>query len=466
MAFSSNFFLFAFLPVFLGLYLVTPSVLRNAVLLVASLVFYFFDTGYLVGILVASVLMNHLVALCFTKLHARAARWLFVAAIAANLIVLLHFKYTGFLWGVAEPLLKLVHVEIGKPPVIELPIGISFFTFQAISYLADVYKRTTTAARSPVDFGAYHSLFPQLIAGPIVRYVEVEKELYQRRFSIDALADGLFRFSLGFGKKLILADPMGSLADSVFGLPTGELSSGAAWIGAVAYTLQIYYDFSGYSDMAIGLGRILGFQFPENFNQPYRSQSITEFWRRWHMTLSRWFRDYVYFPLGGNRRGPWMTYRNLFIVFFLCGLWHGAGYTFIVWGLYHGALLTLERVYTTHVGPLPRGPVPWIITVFMVMVGWVFFRAVSMEQALHFLSTMFGLSHAAVRYYDISAYAMPRNLFFMAVGIGFALVPMEGFSMRLDRRPILRATYAALIFFYAATILAAYSFNAFIYFRF
>ena len=380
--------------------------------------------------------------------------------------MLFYYKYTRFLWGAADPLLQFASIDIGPPPLIDLPIGISFFTFQALSYIADVFRNVTKPARTLVDFAAYHSLFPQLIAGPIVRYVEVENDLYRRRLSLDGFADGLFRLCLGLGKKLILADPMGALTDSVFGLPGNELTAAVAWVGVTAYTLQIYYDFSGYSDMAIGLGRMLGFNFPENFNLPYRSQSITEFWRRWHMTLSRWFRDYLYIPLGGNRRGNERTYANLFVVFFMCGLWHGAGYTFVVWGLYHGALLTAERLYTKRIGPLPTGPLPWVTTLVLVMIGWVFFRATDIGQAMHFLLTMFGFVRADVTYYGLATYLTLRNLTFLLIGGALALSPLEQFSMRLDRQPALRGIAATLIFVYATAILSVYSFNAFIYFRF
>jgi alginate O-acetyltransferase complex protein AlgI len=351
-----------------------------------------------------------------------------------------------------------------------LPIGISFFTFQAISYIADVYVGRVLPARRLIDFGAYHSLFPQLIAGPIVRYVEIEKDLYERRHTVDAFSDGLFRFCIGLGKKIIIADQMGVLADAVFALPHNELTMAVAWIGVLAYAMQIYYDFSGYSDMAIGLGLMLGFKFPENFNQPYRSQSITEFWRRWHMTLSRWFRDYLYIPLGGNRRGPWRTYAHLFVVFFLCGLWHGAGYTFVVWGLYHGALLAAERVYMDRVGSLPTGPLAWATTFILVSIGWVFFRSADLGQALQMLSTMFGLSHATVTYYGLGAYLTPHKLSFLALALFFALVPFERFRFELGRHGpmagVATATGAVLIFVYAVALLSINSFNAFIYFRF
>jgi alginate O-acetyltransferase complex protein AlgI len=469
MAFSSNFFIFAFLPIILSVYFVSPARAKNVVLLVASMAFYAFDAGPLVWLLIISIVLNHIAGHAIAQRTGNARRGVFIVVVTANLGFLLYYKYAAFLWMAATPALAYVGVHLGKAPIIDLPIGISFFTFQAISYIADIYQGRTLPARRMVDFGAYHSLFPQLIAGPIVRYVEVEHELYEKRGSLEGVTDGLFRFCIGLGKKLILADTMGSLADSVFALPANELTTAIAWVGVVAYTLQIYYDFSGYSDMAIGLGQMLGFKFPENFNQPYRALSVTEFWRRWHMTLSRWFRDYVYIPLGGNRLGPGTTYRNLFIVFFLCGLWHGAGYTFVFWGLYHGFWLAAERMYVTHVGPLPKGPLAWARTLLIVMVGWVFFRANSMEQAFHFLSTMSGFSSATVVYYDLATFLIPRNIFFIVWGLFFAFYPFERFSMRLDGAPwlmTLKGASVILLAVYAVALLQVNSFNPFIYFRF
>ena len=469
MAFSSNFFIFVYLPGVLLVYFMSPSWAKNSILLIASIVFYAFDAGPLAWLLIVSILLNHVAGREIARRSGCDRRVLFMVTVALNLVFLLHYKYAAFLWSAAKPMLSLIGLDIGSPPVIKLPIGISFFTFQAISYVADIYVGRIVPARRLIDFGAYHALFPQLIAGPIVRYIEVEQDLYRPRGSLDSAADGLFRFCIGLGKKLILADSMGVLADSVFALPGSELTPAIAWIGVIAYTLQIYYDFSGYSDMAIGLGHMLGFHFPENFNQPYRAQSVTEFWRRWHMTLSRWFRDYVYIPLGGNRLGPEITYRNLFIVFLLCGLWHGAGFTFVFWGLYHGFWLATERMYVTYVGPLPDGLLAWARTFLIVVVGWVFFRATSMEHAFHILSTMFGFSSATVVYYDLSSFLVPRNALFIVCGLGFATYPFEWFSMRLDGsrlQMVAKAVGAGAISIYAVALLQVNSFNPFIYFRF
>jgi alginate O-acetyltransferase complex protein AlgI len=469
MAFSSNFFLFVFLPGALALHYAAPPSLRNYVLLITSLLFYAFDTGWLTWLLVVSIVFNHVVALMIVRATDRARRLIFSVGVVGNLLPLLHYKYTAFIWSVAETLLSTIGIVVSSAPRIDPPIGISFFTFQAISYIADVYTRKVEPARRMTDFGAYHSMFPQLIAGPIVRYIEVQDAVKLRRWALDRAADGVFRFCIGLGKKLILADTTGSVADSIFTLPSNELTASIAWFGVLCYTLQIYFDFSGYSDMAIGVGKLLGFDFPENFNQPYRSRSITEFWRRWNMTLSRWFRDYLYIPLGGNRSGDWVTYRNLFIVFFLCGLWHGAGYTFVLWGLFHGTLLVFERLYRNHIGEWPNGIVAWAVTFVLLMLGWVLFRSTSLDQAGHFYMTMFGLRPAEIVYYGLPSFLTFYNGFFVACGLMFALVPFESFSWRLQgplQVVYAKSTAALAIFFLSVVMLSANSFNPFIYFRF
>lgn len=469
MAFSSNFFLFAFFPVVIALHYATPANYRNYTLLTASLVFYAFDTGWLAWLLIASILFNYVAARLLARTTGRWGKRLLLFAVAVNLAPLLFYKYTDFLWNSFAGPLSALGIRLGEAPAIALPIGISFFTFQAISYIADIYEGKVKPARRLVDFGAYHSMFPQLIAGPIVRYIEVEDAVHKRRWQLDRAADGVFRFCIGLGKKLIIADVMGTVVNPIFALPGNELTCSIAWFGVLCYTLQIYYDFSGYSDMAIGLGKILGFDFPENFNQPYRSRSITEFWHRWHMTLSRWFRDYVYIPLGGNREGAFNTYRNLFVVFALCGLWHGAGFTFLAWGLYQGGWLVVERVYRNHRGPWPDGPLAWAATFLITMIGWVLFRAESLDQAGHFLTIMAGLARPQVVYYDLFHFLTPYHVFFVVCGLAFAFIPFDWFSWRIDRKPLVftaKAGAALFIFGYAVVMLAANSFNPFIYFRF
>ncbi|MBS0244038.1 MAG: MBOAT family protein, partial [Proteobacteria bacterium] len=354
MVFSSPSFLFIFLPIFFLTYALVPAAARNLIIFAGSIFFYFTGAPQASLVLLASVVFNHYVALALDReLTPKAsapssrsrAKLLLVVGLIVNLAPLISYKYLDFGIQVLNDAVRIVGGTWQWAPAhIQLPPGISFFTFQGLSYLIDVYTRTIRPAQRMSDFGMYHSSFPQLIAGPIVRYVEVEDRVFSRSFGTDTLYPGLILFCIGLAKKIIIADNMGSVSDKIFALPADQLSMSLAWLGTVTYTLQIYFDFSGYSDMAIGLGLMLGFTFPQNFNQPYRAESVTEFWRRWHLTLSRWFRDYLYIPLGGNQRGEVRTYFNLFVVFFMCGLWHGAAYSFVLWGIYHGCLLVMERL--------------------------------------------------------------------------------------------------------------------------
>jgi alginate O-acetyltransferase complex protein AlgI len=309
--------------------------------------------------------------------------------VAANLLVLGYFKYFSFFANSIVTALGLEHREIGAIP---LPIGISFFTFHAISYLVDIYRWQAKAVRSPLTMGLYISLFPQLVAGPIIRFHDVADQLFKRTNTLEKFASGVERFSFGLGKKVLLANPLGNFADAAFSATGHDLTAPMAWLGIACYTLQIYFDFSGYSDMAIGLGRMFGFDFPENFNYPYISKSIREFWRRWHLSLSTWFRDYLYIPLGGNRASPVRAKLNLFIVFFLCGLWHGASWNFVVWGLFHGLLLVSERGQWGKLLQHLPSVVQWSYTMLLIMIGWVFFRAEDLHQAIGYLQSMAGLT--------------------------------------------------------------------------
>ena len=471
MVFSSPAFIFGFLPILLGVYFVTPLRFRNAVLLVASLLFYFADAGVLTAILVGSIVFNHLIALHIFNSSGLTKRVSLSIGIAANLTPLLFYKYWVFFVHSANDAAALIgsatHFEI---PHILLPAGISFFTFHAISYLVDVYNRKVTPASSLVDFGMYMSNFPQLIAGPIVRYAEIVDVVRDRRITLDQVYSGCLVFIIGLSKKVILADNVGGVADSVFGLPQGAMTTQVAWIGAFAYSLQIYFDFSGYSDMAIGLGRIMGFEFPQNFNQPYRSHSVTEFWRRWHMTLSRWFRDYVYIPLGGNRAGRVRTLANLFLVFFLCGLWHGAAYTFIVWGIYHGSLLIVERVLRSRFNFSPSGLFGQASTFLLVMLGWVLFRASSLPVAINYLAIMAGLPAHVASVQTTPPFSLGTDqLAFLIVGAACVFFPTERLHAAATPEYLVtfaKSAIAILLALFSCTLIAANGFNPFIYFRF
>src|SRR5262245_5148881 len=316
----------------------------------------------------------------------RSRVWLAIA-VAVNLVVLGIFKYANFFADNVNTLLLALQVQPVVVPRVLLPIGISFFTFHAISYVVDVSRRDATAQKSPVHAALYLLLFPQLIAGPIIRYRDLADQLALRRVTLDDVAYGVRRFIIGLGKKVLVANVVAGPVDKIFAMPFAQLSAAHAWLGIVCYTLQIYFDFSGYSDMAIGLGRMFGFRFPENFRWPYVAASVQEFWRRWHISLSTWFRDYLYIPLGGNRVSPARRYRNLVTVFFLCGLWHGASWNFVIWGLWHGTFLVIERVASS--GERRGRPfLSHVYTLVVVMIGWVFFRADTLSHAVAFLGAM------------------------------------------------------------------------------
>ncbi len=398
MRFTDPTFLFAFLPAVLALHALAPRAAANAVLLAASLIFYAWGEGAYLGVMVASIAGN------FAAAHAIAAapverrgRWL-GCGVGFNLALLVHYKYSG--WFVAEAE-RLSGLTLTGAAATHLPLGISFFTFQALSYLVDVRRGEVAPTRRPGTFGLYIALFPQLVAGPIVRYRDVATALRSRSRPLsigegcnaEGLAEfamGARRFVIGLAKKVLVADVVAVPADAAFGLGASELTPALAWLGILAYTLQIYFDFSGYSDMAIGMGRMLGFRFPENFEQPYAAHSVTEFWRRWHISLSTWFRDYLYIPLGGNRHGRVRTFINLTAVFLLCGLWHGAAWNFLLWGAFHGVLLGIERQSSIRAkGMLPT----WLrrsYTLLAVSLGWVLFRAEDLPHAGRYLAGLFG----------------------------------------------------------------------------
>lgn len=392
MVFSSGVFLLLFLPAFCAAYALVPGRWRVGCLLLFSLFFYAYGEGERVGLLVGCGLGNWWLARRMegTVSQSVRRRWLGVA-VAGNLALLGWFKYADFLVANVNTLWRWLGGEAAVPsPRVALPLGISFFVFQGLSYVADVFRRET-AAGGATSALTYLALFPQLVAGPIVRHRDVRAALASPpRVPLCQIAEGAQRFIVGLAKKVLLADALSVAADLAFATPTGERSLALAWMGAAAYSLQIYFDFSGYSDMAIGLGRALGFAFPENFAHPYLATSMRDFWRRWHQSLSSWFRDYVYIPLGGSRRSPARTALNLLIVFLLTGLWHGASWTFVAWGLWHGVWLMAERALGARIAP-PPAPIRRALTLLAVLVGWVLFRAEGFGAAGDYLATMLGL---------------------------------------------------------------------------
>lgn len=480
MIFSSPIFLFLFLPLVLTLYPVFSRIrLGNLWLLCMSIVFYAWGEPSFVWLMLASTFVNFALSLWMDRQEdARRRKWIVGIGIVLNLAVLAFFKYAGFAVGLINDVLgtlRLGSIHFGP---VRLPIGISLFTFHALSYLIDIYRRKSAAARSPLDTGLYIFFFPQLIAGPILRWNAMAPQIAARIVTSERFAEGIRRFVYGLAKKMLVANSFAVPADAVFSLPAAAMSPALAWFGAVCYTLQIYYDFSGYSDMAIGMGKMFGFEFMENFNHPYIAQSIRDFWRRWHISLSTWFRDYLYFPLGGNRGSTARTCRNLLIVFFLCGLWHGAAWTFVAWGLFHGVFLSLER---TRFGRLlERLPAFFrhLYTLLVVVIGWVVFRADDLPAAAGFLKTMFGLGAGIVtdQTWDLVftrqvGYAMLAGIIFSAPFMPWLqkelarLNPRLGPTLRLARivgEPLVMGA----LFIISAAWLAAGTYNPFIYFRF
>lgn len=475
MVFSSLIFLFVFLPVILISYYLTPRNHRNALLLIFSLLFFLWGSGWFLLLFVISALVDYVVGLFIDRNKGRSsAHWWLLFSIIFNISLLVYFKYSNFFIANLNGTLFYLGVKpIGWTKVI-LPIGISFFTFHKISYIVDVYRGTRHALISFVDFALYLAFFPQLIAGPIVRFHEINEQIKSRTETIEKFYQGVLRFLWGLIKKIIFANSCGIIADAVFGLDIGMVDFKLAWLGVFAYTLQIYLDFSAYSDMAIGLGLMFGFRLPENFNRPYSAVSITDFWRRWHMSLSRFFRDYVYFPLGGNRIGVYRTYINLMIIFILCGMWHGANWTFLIWGLYHGGLLVIERL--TGLRTLDAGSrlllvLKRISTLLLVMVGWVFFRSASLSQAKVFIKGMFIPIQMPVPL-EISLLLNGRNVFFMIVAALVLFLPRDfsGAEFLLKEKASIIAVPQLILIvimaFYSITSLVSGSYNPFIYFQF
>ena len=483
MVFSSPLFLFVFLPVVLTVYgLLWGIKIRNLFLLVASLFFYAWGEPVFVLLLLASTVANFFLGRWVERAEEPARRKLIVgAAIVFNIGLLCLFKYTNWAAATVNSLLHFAGVAPVHVPTIRLPLGISFFTFHALSYVIDIFRRKWQAARHPGDVALYIFFFPQLIAGPILRWNAIGPQLAKRTMRRDLFAEGVRRFVGGLAKKALIANTVAWPADQIFSLPADQLSTPVAWFGVLCYTLQIYFDFSGYSDMAIGMGKMFGFEFMENFQFPYISQSIREFWRRWHISLSTWFRDYLYIPLGGNRISERRTYFNLVVVFFLCGLWHGANWTFVAWGLYHGIFLALER---TRLGDWEARWPRWLRHVYallVVMMGWVIFRSVTLSACGKFFAALLGQKPAPLAE-PLARYATHPVVCALTVGIIFAgpaWAWLKSAAARVDQnlpqpyRPLLQITgevleigLVVILFVASAAWLANGTYNPFIYFRF
>lgn len=455
MIFSSVFFLLFFLPLVLGVYYIINPKLKNAILLIFSLVFYAWGEPIYIFLMMFSIFFNYICGLFVEN-----RKWVLAVSVIGNLAGLFFFKYADFfaqtvnsIAGTSIPLLKLA-----------LPVGISFYTFQAMSYVIDVYRGNAKPQKNIVSFGTYISLFPQLIAGPIVRYSTIDEQLSHRKITAKGITKGIVCFVAGLGKKVLIANNIGLLWDTMYA--SGSLSIASAWLGIIAFALQIYFDFSGYSDMAIGLGHMFGFEFEKNFNYPYTSTSITDFWRRWHISLSTWFKEYVYIPLGGNRVSPARKRLNLLIVWCLTGFWHGASFNFIFWGLYYAVLLILEKdIFGKFIEKLPK-LFRNIYAMFFVLIGWVFFACETMTDALKYLGAMFGIGSNGLTD-SSSAYFSSSYMITLIIAL-IAMLPLGKKIAKplIEKNALLILIPCVAVFFLCMAYLADATYNPFLYFRF
>ncbi len=467
MVFSSLVFLWIFLPVVFALYFTAKEQYRNVILLIASLFFYAWGEPVYVLVMILSIIINYFYGLRIGGAEEHKRKRVLFWGVFVNLALLGVFKYTGFFTENVNAIFGL-QVEVKHLP---LPIGISFYTFQSISYLVDIYRKVCEPQRNIIKMGLFISFFPQLIAGPILKYYDIASQIDKRQVTLPLFNEGAVRFLQGLAKKVIIANIMAKTADEIFALGLNDLSTPAAWIGIIAYTFQIYFDFSGYSDMAIGLGKMFGFQIHENFNYPYTATSIKDFWRRWHISLSTWFKEYLYIPLGGNREGTLKTYRNLMIVFFLTGLWHGASWNFVIWGLFHGCFLVLERIF-----PIEKflrfRLLQSIYTLLIVIVAWVFFRAETLGAAWGYLNRMFvPFDMESYSKYLSNEFIYVAVLAFVSCGFGamlyqkvFAVLKRENWGNVLLKA--VNPAFCAVIAYFSVLLLASNTYNPFIYFRF
>jgi alginate O-acetyltransferase complex protein AlgI len=468
MLFSSTTFLFIFLPVVLAAYYLARASFRNFILLAASMFFYAWGEPRYLLIMISIVTVNYCSAILIER-YRKYAKLILTLSILIDIGNLIYFKYTNF---ILENLNTIFDSNLDMLRVI-MPIGISFYTFQAMSYLVDVYRKDCNVQKNYYDLMLYITLFPQMIAGPIVKYHDVEQQIGNRETTMKDFAAGLRRFITGLAKKVLIANTMGAVVERIFVMDTANFSTPIAWLGAISYSLQLYYDFSGYSDMAIGLGKMFGFTFLENFNYPYISKSITEFWRRWHISLSTWFKEYLYIPLGGNRLGNNRTYFNLFIVFLATGIWHGASWNFIFWGLWHGFFIILERIISWHKKELKTAGniAKHLYTILVFIIGWVIFRSDTMTYAAKYILRMFGIGEQTLTLYYWNYFICNTEIIMMAIALicstpifrNMINVP-KGRGMLL--RKILLNAWLGILFVLSSASIADATFNPFIYFRF
>ena len=443
--------------------------------LLASLLFYGFGSPRFLLILLSSIIIDFFIVRRMAETEEpKRRKWLLVASVVLNIGLLAYFKYANFFVENMNAVLAAFGVASVQWTKVVLPIGISFFTFQKMSYAIDVYRKTSFPLKSIFDYALFIMLFPQLIAGPIVRYNEIATQITNRQANetIDNKILGLYRFIIGLSKKVLIANVLGEYVDQVFALPTSQIGFSGAWVGILAYTFQIYFDFSGYSDMAIGIGRMIGFTFPENFNNPYISQNVSEFWKRWHMTLGRWMMDYLYIPLGGNRKGKARTYLNLWIVFFLSGLWHGAAWNFVAWGVFHGTFIVLDKLFWIKKSK-PLGRIPHVLITFVIVaIGWVLFRADNLSYAFHYIGNMFFMNGNGMAVPCDAQFivVMILALLFSFIGLTRLGEKLQAFFFDRSSYNVRQYVWVGLLMILLLVVSLSFilkgSFNPFIYFRF
>ena len=471
MVFSSMTFIWIFLPILLFVYYISKEKYRNIILLIFSLIFYSWGEPKYIVLMLISILVNYIFGRILDKCNKKKNKTIvLIFSIIFNLGLLVYFKYFNF---IATNIDNIIGNNVIPNKNIVLPIGISFYTFQIMSYIIDLYRGDIKVQKNLLNLALYISFFPQLIAGPIVKYKDIDEQLQKRTVTIEKFSNGIKRFVYGLAKKVIFANTLAYIADTIFNSNIEFLNMPIAWLGAICYTLQIYFDFSGYSDMAIGLGKMFGFEFMENFNLPYISESITEFWRRWHISLSTWFKEYLYIPLGGNRKGKIRTYINLLIVFFATGIWHGASWNFVVWGLFNGFFLVIERIKLKEL--LDKNKLKFINHIYALLViifGWVLFRADTLKSALQYMKIMISPSKQLVNF-DTSLIINNRNIMMIIVVILFSGILQTIFN-KLKNKEKIKEIYhryfevivICLLMFVSIMMLASNTYNPFIYFRF
>ncbi len=496
MEFSSLFFIFLFFPVFIFLFFILKKESHNSFLLIVSFIFYYLGEGRFLLVLLLSIIVNYILGLCIQKSNSKKiSKYIFILGIVFNVGLLILFKYTNFLVNNINVLFTNLGLKSLYVSHIHLPIGISFFTFFSISYIVDVYRKTSSAEKNPLNFALYISFFPKLITGPITLYHKISSQILKRNITIDGFSYGVKRFIIGLGKKILIADTLAPVVNQIFSIPSSSQTVGLAWLGIICYTLQIYFDFSGYTDMAIGIGRMLGFKFVENFNYPYFSKSIKDFWRRWHISLANWLQTYLFLPIAYKvmrkiksdrfiniKVENWAYYIGAFFTMLLCGIWHGASWTFVFWGAYYGIFLVIEHAGLGKFIKSLYKPFRILYAQMIIMIGWVFFRSENMAYAFDYLKAMFGFGKGnGVEYYT-ALYLNPEVKLFIIIGIlgSFPLFPkLKSLYEKLNlkygttSKSILNSGYSILYTFYLIFVfvlssmsLALGTYNPFIYFRF